>query len=78
MRRHATDAARHERLLAIALTWLAGGSVLLASTLVPAHTALLGWAPLVWLLAAPLALLVILEPARPRRWPQPRQARRRH
>lgn len=56
------DRRRHERLLAIALLWLAVGSVLLLTTLVPAHTALLGWAPLLWLFATPLTLLLIVEP----------------
>jgi hypothetical protein len=58
---------RHARLLAIALLWLLGGGVLLLTTLVPAHTALLGWAPALWLLGAPLALLLALEPALPLR-----------
>lgn len=77
MRNAAIDQRRHERLLAIALLWLALGVGLLATTLVPAHTALLGWAPLVWLLATPLALLLILEPELARRWLAPRRARRR-
>ncbi len=66
MRPTVIDHRRHERLLGIALLWLAAGVALLATTLVPAHTALLGWAPLVWLLLAPLALLLILEPGLPR------------
>lgn len=66
MRRQRLDSRRHERLLATALVWLGGGSALLASTLVPAHTVLLGWAPLVWLVATPLALLLIVEPGLPR------------
>lgn len=66
MRRTTIDHDHHERLLAIALLWLATGSVLLLSTLVPAHTALLGWAPMLGLLVAPLAALLILEPGLPR------------
>jgi hypothetical protein len=58
---------RHAHLLAIALLWLCGGGALLLTTLVPAHTALLGWAPALWLLGAPLALLLVLEPALPLR-----------
>ena len=77
MRTTPIDPRRHERLLVIALLWLAGGGALLATTLVPAHTALLGWAPLLWLLAAPLALLLILEPGLPRRLAR-RPARRTH
>lgn len=78
MRPSTIDRHRHERLLAVALLWLAGGAALLATTLVPAHTALLGWAPLLWLLAAPLALLLILEPGLPRQLLLSRRARRRH
>ncbi|BFI97546.1 MAG: hypothetical protein RSP_30560 [Rhodanobacter sp.] len=78
MRRTATDPARHERLLAIALSWLAIGGSLLLTTLVPAHTAWLGWGPLVWLLLAPLALLLILEPESPRRLLAARRRRRRY
>lgn len=66
MRTANVDRPHHEHLLAIALLWLTVGGMLLVTTLVPAHTALLGWAPLVWLLAAPLALLLILEPGLPR------------
>jgi len=77
MRNAAIDHRRHERLLAVALLWLAIGIVLLATTLVPVHTALLGWAPLLWLLAAPLALLLILEPGLPRQLLTLRHARRR-
>ena len=65
MRPTIIDHRRHDRLLAIALLWLAIGAALLVTTLVPAHTALLGWAPLVWLLLAPLLLLLILEPGLP-------------
>lgn len=77
MRITTIDHRRHERLLAIALLWLVIGAALLATTLVPAHTTLLGWAPLVWLLAAPLALLLILEPGLPRALLMPRRTRRR-
>jgi hypothetical protein len=67
MRSSTTNHDRHAHLLAIALSWLLGGSVLLLTTLVPMHTALLGWAPALWLLGAPLALLLALEPALPLR-----------
>ena len=46
MRPTIIDHRRHDRLLAIALLWLAIGAALLVTTLVPAHTALLGWAML--------------------------------
>ncbi|MEW9625096.1 hypothetical protein [Rhodanobacter geophilus] len=78
MRLTAIDHCRHDRLLGIALLWLAAGGALLATTLVPARTALLGWAPLLWLLVAPLALLLILEPGLPRQLLPRRHARRRH
>ena len=57
MRSSVTNHDRRIHLLAIAVLWLFGGGVLLLTTLVPAHTALLGWAPLLWLLGAPLAWL---------------------
>lgn len=77
MRTTAIDHRNHERLLAIALLWLAVGGTLLMTTLIPAHTALLGWAPLVCLLVAPLALLLILEPGLPRQLLALRRAQRR-
>ncbi|MBD8874532.1 hypothetical protein [Rhodanobacter sp. DHB23] len=76
MRIATIDRHRHEHLLAIALSWLAVGSTLLLTTLVPAHNALLGWAPLLWLSAAPLTLLLILEPGLPRALLTLRRARR--
>ncbi|GAB2573185.1 hypothetical protein ISP15_04295 [Dyella jejuensis] len=62
MRPEATDVDRRSRLLALALLWLLAGGLLLTSTLVPAHTELLGWAPLFWLLWAPLAVALTLQP----------------
>ena len=58
--------AHHERLLGAALLWLLGGVALLLTTLVPAHTALLGWTPAFWLVGAPLVVLLALEPSLPR------------
>ncbi|WP_266157263.1 hypothetical protein [Dyella silvatica] len=66
MRLQAMDTRRHQRLLGIALLWLIVGAALLLSTLVPVHTALLGWTPAFWLLLAPLSLLLTLEPSLPR------------
>lgn len=66
MRTQISDAARHHRLAAGALLWLLAGAVLLLTTLVPARTDLLGWTPAFWLLGAPLALLLVLEPRLPR------------
>ncbi|MBT2117735.1 hypothetical protein KK141_17020 [Dyella sp. LX-66] len=66
MRTQTSDAARHHRLAAGALLWLLAGAVLLLTTLVPARTDLLGWTPAFWLLGAPLALLLVLDPRLPR------------
>ncbi|HTV85513.1 MAG TPA: hypothetical protein VME63_08905 [Dyella sp.] len=66
MRQPNTDFPRHARLLAASLLWLLIGTLLLLSTLVPAHTALFGWAPMFWLLWAPLAVILTLEPTLPR------------
>jgi len=66
MRPQIADSDRRSRLLAASLLWLLVGSVLLATTLVPAHTELLGWSPMFWLLGAPLAVALTLEPGLPR------------
>lgn len=66
MRTPALSSPHQQRLLGAAVLWLLGGGALLLSTLVPAHTDLLGWTPAFWLLAAPLALLLVLEPRLPR------------
>jgi hypothetical protein len=71
------DDGRHSRLMVATLLWLLGGMVLLATTLVPAHTALLGWAPTFWLLLAPLAVLLTLDPSLPRQLLALMQPRRR-
>lgn len=41
--------------------WLLFGGFLLALTPLPAHTEALGWAPLYWLLLAPLCVLAGLR-----------------
>ncbi|WP_199097732.1 hypothetical protein [Dyella sp. ASV21] len=64
--RRSTDATHHERLLGGALLWLLAGTLLLLTTLVPAHTRLLGWTPAFWLVGAPLVVLLVLEPGLPR------------
>ncbi|SFR95659.1 hypothetical protein SAMN05216570_1236 [Dyella sp. OK004] len=66
MRKPASDNSRHYRLLAGALLWLLAGGALLLTTLVPVRTDLLGWTPAFWLVGAPLALLLVLEPSLPR------------
>lgn len=68
MRYQPVPSPQHPRLFAAAALWLGAGSLLLLTTLVPAHTALLGWTPAFWLLAAPLLVLLALEPGLPRRW----------
>jgi len=77
MRSQSFDPSRHPRLLATALLWLFVGSVLLITTLVPAHTALLGWTPFFWLFVAPLAVALTLEPRLPRLMLSLRKTRRR-
>ena len=66
MRMHTLPSPHHERLFGAALLWLLGGGALLLTTLVPAHTELLGWTPAFWLLGAPLVVLLALEPTLPR------------
>lgn len=78
MRNKSIDPGRHPRLLATALLWLFGGSLLLATTLVPAHTALFGWTPFFWLFVAPLAVALTLEPRLPRQLLSLRKPRRRN
>jgi hypothetical protein len=77
MRQSIIDTGRRSRLLLASLLWLFVGSVLLLSTLVPAHTALLGWSPMFWLLGAPLAVTLTLEPTLPRQLLALRRSRRR-
>jgi uncharacterized membrane protein len=71
------DPSRHPRLLATALLWWFAGSLLLATTLIPAHTDLLGWTPFFWLFVAPLAVMLTLEPRLPRHLLSLRKSRRR-
>jgi len=61
--RHSPSFPHHPRLFAVAMLWLAAGALLLLTTLVPAHTAWLGWTPLFWLVGAPVIALLGLEPA---------------
>ncbi|GGA30999.1 hypothetical protein [Dyella nitratireducens] len=77
MRSKPIDPNRHPRLLAAALLWLFGGSLLLATTLVPAYTVLLGWTPFFWLFMAPLAVALTLEPRLPQHLLSVRKPRRR-
>ena len=77
--RQPTDSlqARHQRLLGAALLWLLAGTVLLLTTLVPVHSEQWGWTPAFWLVAAPLSVLLVLEPSLPRQLMALARARRR-
>lgn len=75
MRTSNPPSPRHPRLVAAASLWLLAGSILLLSTVVPAHTSLLGWTPAFWLLVAPLLVLLALEPGLPQRWLKQRRLR---
>lgn len=66
---HAARAAAYRQSLLDAIKlWLALGSLLLLTGLLPAHSALLGWSLPFWLVAAPLLLLSILAPRLPGQW----------
>jgi len=58
--------ARHQRLLGAALLWLLAGTAALLTTLIPMHSEQWGWTPAFWLIAAPLSVLLVLEPGLPR------------
>ncbi len=66
MRSKRLPVSRQSRLLGATMLWLLGGGMLLLTTLVPMHTELLGWTPAFWLLGAPLAVVLGLEPGLPR------------
>ncbi len=67
MRSQPLPCVHHQPLFAATVAWLCAGSFLLVTTLVPTHTALLGWTPAFWLLAAPVVVLLALDPGLPRR-----------
>jgi hypothetical protein len=68
--------AGHRRQLTAAVLWLLAGSFLLITTLLPAYTEMLGWTPAFWLMGAPLAVLLTLEPSLPRQLLALRRTRR--
>lgn len=77
MRTPTLSGTHPNHLLLAALVWLVAGSALLLTTVVPAHTVLLGWAPALWLIGAPLAVLLALEPRLPWQWLVRTRVRRR-
>ena len=77
MRPTLIDHNRQHRLFSCAPLWLLVGGVLLLTTLVPVHTALFGWMPLFWLLIAPLAVMLVVQPQLIRRRRMHRRAPRR-
>ncbi|HWU75708.1 MAG TPA: hypothetical protein VN043_04335 [Rhodanobacter sp.] len=62
MRSRPASSIHQQRLFTGAALWLLAGGFALLTTLLPAHTELLGWTPLFWLLGAPLSVLLALEP----------------
>jgi hypothetical protein len=78
MRPQVVESNPRSRLLIASLLWLSVGSALLLTTLIPAHTDFLGWTPMFWLLWAPLAVTLTLEPKLPRRLLALRRSRRRN
>lgn len=76
MRNRSTTSIHHQRLFTSAALWLVAGGFLLLTTLLPAHTDLLGWTPLFWLIGAPLSVLLALDPGLLRRSVTRRRARR--
>ncbi len=58
------------------LGWLAAGSVLLTSPLVPGYSAVAGWSGAFWLVVAPAIMMLALRPALPRQWLAPGARRR--
>jgi len=78
MRSQVVDSNRRAGLLIASLIWLLVGSVLLLTTLVPAHTDFLGWTPMFWLLWAPLVVTLTLEPGLPRQLLKMRRSHRRN
>jgi hypothetical protein len=67
MRNRPSASIHHQRLFTSAALWLLAGGFLLLTTLLPAHTDLLGWTPLFWLIGAPLSVLLTLDPGLLRR-----------
>ena len=78
MRPQVVDSNPRTRLLIASLLWLSVGSVLLLTTVIPAHTDFLGWTPMFWLFWAPLAVTLTLEPKLPRQLLALRRSRRRN
>lgn len=69
--------AYRQSLLDVIKLWLALGSLLLCTGLLPVHSTLLGWSLPFWLVAVPLLLLSILAPGLPGQWLRRCRSRRR-
>ncbi|MGH8160354.1 MAG: hypothetical protein ACREPQ_19750 [Rhodanobacter sp.] len=67
MRPQPLPASHPSHLLGSAALWLLCGSALVLTTVVPMHTALLGWTPAFWLIGAPMIVLLALKPTLPHR-----------
>ncbi len=78
MRAPLLPSAHHQHLFSAAVLWLLAGVFALVTTLVPAHTDLLGWTPVFWLLAAPLVVLLALQPRLPYQLVMRRRLQRMH
>jgi len=78
MRPQLLSSPHHQGLLAATVSWLCAGGFLLLTTLVPVRTALLGWTPAFWLLAAPLIVLLALQPSLPQQLLRRRRLQRLH
>lgn len=57
--------ASRQHLLMATLGWLAAGSALLVSPLVPGYSAAAGWSGAFWLVVAPTIMVLALRPGLP-------------
>jgi len=72
---HSAARYRHTMLSSLGL-WLAAGSLLLLTGLLPVHSALLGWSLPFWLVLAPVLLTLTVAPGLPGEWLRQRRSRR--
>lgn len=78
MQRSPRDAVAFDRqaLLGPLGWWLGLGSLALATSLLPVHSALLGWSVPFWLLFTPLGLMALVAPELPGQWLHQHRPRR--